>query len=420
MKRKTLVYLCLITLLTTVVTAQQNPISRGPLRAAASGDGEWAQFNFDPAHDGYNPFETILSPSTVGNVVLKWSDATSEGFPQGPPAVADGVLYVGAENTDLQQYAVYALNADSGDFIWKSATAGPPFGSPAVAFGLVYVVAGNVYAFDANTGALVWQSQDSNCQYSPTLVNGTVYVVCDSNVVYALNAETGTPFWQYSTKGRINASPSVDNGMLYVNSGDGNLYALNADTGVVNWQRQLGASLAPPTTLSGYAGGQAVANGVLYLGVRNHFYALNASTGASMWTDGLMLGPYAPGLTPAVANGIVYVPAPEYGFVYALEAGTGTTLWKYQAYNGGAVASPVIANGVVYVPSVTGAFGEGVYTIAAIDARTGEPLWQHTSGGIPNFGRSPTPAVVNGMIYCSLAESGVTGVGAFGLPEQQR
>ena len=416
MKWKALAYLSLITLLTAVATGQQSPTSRGPASGGASGNGEWAQFNFDPAHDGYNPYETILSPANVGNVILKWSYATSEGFPQGPPAVSDGVLYVGAENTDLQQYAVYALKADTGDFIWKYVTAGPPLGSPAVAFGIVYVVAGKVYALNADTGALLWQSQDSNCQYSPTLVNGIVYVVCDLNVVYALNAETGTPFWQYSTTGRINSSPSVANGTLYVNSGDGNVYALDAGTGVVIWQKQLGVSLVPPTTLSGYAGGQAVANGVLYLGVRNHFYALNASTGASIWTDGLALGPYAPGLTPAVANGIVYVPVPEYGFVYALDATRGILMWKYEVYNDGAVASPVAANGVVYVPSVYGAYEHGAYVIEAIDAGTGELLWQHISAGIGVLAAIPAPAVVNGMIYCSFASSNVTGVGAFGLP----
>jgi outer membrane protein assembly factor BamB len=416
MKLRTIACLCLITFLTTLVTAQQSSTSTGPVRAVASGNEEWAQFAFDPDHVGYNPYETILSPTTVGNVVLTWSYAIPEGFPPGPPAVSGGVLYVGAENTSLQQYAVYALDAGTGNFIWKSRTAGPPQGSPAVAFGLGYVVAGNVYAFDANTGALAWQSHDSNCLYSPTLVSGTVYVVCDSNVVYALNAETGTPFWQYSTKGRINSSPAVDNGMLYVNSGDGNVYALNASTGAVIWQQQLGASLAPPTTLSGYAGDQAVSNGVLYLGVRNHFYALNASTGAKIWSSAFALGPYSAGVAPAIANGVVYVPVPEFGFLYALDAGTGAQLWRYQAYNSGALASPVVANGVVYVSSATGAFGHGTITIEAIDATTSELLWEHMSAGIAAIAAIPTPAVVNGMIYCSYASSTVTGEGAFGLP----
>ena len=255
MRLRTLACFTLIAFLSTLGTAQQTSSSPRAVRVGASGNGEWAQFNFDPAHDGYNPYETILSPTTVGNVVLKWSYATSEGFPQGPPAVADGVLYIGAENTDLQRYAVYALNADTGDFMWSYVTVGPPYGSPSVAFGFVYVVAGNVYSFDANTGALVWQSQDSNCQYPPTLVNGIVYVVCDSNVVYALNAETGTPIWQYSTKGRINSSPAVDNGTLYVNSGDGNVYALNAGTGALVWQQQLGGELSsPPAPLAAMLG----------------------------------------------------------------------------------------------------------------------------------------------------------------------
>ena len=119
----------------------------------------------------------------------------------------------------------------------------------------------------------------------------------------------------------------------------------------------------------------------------------------------------------SVANGIAYVPVPEYGLVYALDAATGILMWKYEVYNGGAVASPIVANGVAYIPSVTGGFGSGVYTIQAVDAGTGAFLWEYMSAGI-RASVIPTPVVVNGRIYCSFASSNVTGVGAFGLPNQ--
>ena len=57
-------------------------------------------------------------------------------------------------------------------------------------------------------------------------------------------------------------------------------------------------------------------------------YALNASTGAKLWS-------YATGdlycvtSSPAVVNGVVYVGSRTDGNVYALNASTGALLWSY-------------------------------------------------------------------------------------------
>ena len=53
--------------------------------------------------------------------------------------------------------------------------------------------------------------------------------------------------------------------------------------------------------------------------------------------------------SPAVANGVVYVGSND-GNVYALNASTGAMLWSYTT-GGGVYSSPAVANGVVYVGS---------------------------------------------------------------------
>ena len=50
--------------------------------------------------------------------------------------------------------------------------------------------------------------------------------------------------------------------------------------------------------------------------------------------------------SPAVANGVVYVGSDD-GNVYALNAATGAKLWSYAT--GKLESSPAVANGVVYV-----------------------------------------------------------------------
>ena len=61
--------------------------------------------------------------------------------------------------------------------------------------------------------------------------------------------------------------------------------------------------------------------------------------------------------SPAVANGVVYFGWQD-DSVYALNASTGALLWSYTT--GGYVIRPIVANGVVYVGSTDGnvyAFG---------------------------------------------------------------
>jgi outer membrane protein assembly factor BamB len=68
--------------------------------------------------------------------------------------------------------------------------------------------------------------------------------------------------------------------------------------------------------------------------------------------------------SPAVANGVVYVSSDD-GRVYALDAATGEQMWNYTIggtpyWDSFASSSPAIANGVVYVGSYDGkvyAFG---------------------------------------------------------------
>jgi outer membrane protein assembly factor BamB len=133
-----------------------------------------------------------------------------------------------------------------------------------------------------------------------------------------------------------------------------------------------------------YAGGvdntPIVVNGVVYVGATaTGFYALDASTGKTLWSRniGSILG------TPAVVKGIVYVNVTEPG-IYALDAATGNTIWYV---SGGSDCAPTIINNTVYV-------GNG-NTIDAINATTGALLWNYTTGGEVNS----SPVVTNGAVY---------------------
>ena len=87
---------------------------------------------------------------------------------------------------------------------------------------------------------------------------------------------------------------------------------------------------------------------MVYWGSYNGFYALNAATGAKVWS-------YSTGnlnevsSSAAVADGVVYVGSFDHK-VHALNAATGAELWSYST-GGDVPSSPAVVNLAVYVGS---------------------------------------------------------------------
>jgi outer membrane protein assembly factor BamB len=177
--------------------------------------------------------------------------------------------------------------------------------------------------------------------------------------------------WTFTTGDRIDSSPVVANGVVYVSSGDNNLYALNARTGAKLWSFATGGITSSP----------AVANGVVYVGsYDSNVYALDASTGTLLWTSST----WSLVETVAVANGVVYAGS---GYnLFALNASNGGLVWIFRGGDW-VLVPPTIANGMVYVGA-----GDGLH---ALDAGTGAELWKFDTGD--SLYSSPT--VANGAVY---------------------
>jgi outer membrane protein assembly factor BamB len=150
-----------------------------------------------------------------------------------------------------------------------------------------------------------------------------------------------------------------------------------------------------------------VSDGVLYVGTNSvppyHFSALNASTGAKLWSRTVDGSECCAGVkgTPSVAGGVVYVGTVG-GTLYAFDANTGKLRWTFQTGGGMYWSSPAVANGVLYTGSADDVFH-------ALDARTGTELWSYTMGGATNG----APAIADGVAYM---ESFDHNLYAFALP----
>jgi uncharacterized repeat protein (TIGR02543 family) len=375
---------------------------------------------------------------------LVWKHATGY-YVASSPAVADGKVYVGSDDG-----YVYAFDAATGTLVWAYAVGGYVWSTPAVADGKVYVDenGGYVYALNAATGALVWKYAPATgydiFASSPAVAGGKVYIGSGDHNVYALwcaryvftgwsgdsasTSQSDTVFmdgdktvtanweflqyhltvnngghgvtsgsgsyeagthaafsidstiateaaWTYATGDWVSSSPAVANGVVYIGSRDHDLYALDAVTGAPVWSYATGGQVDSSP---------AVADGKVYIGMMDHsVYALDAVSGAFVWshaTGGIVYS------SPAVADGKVYVGSDD-GKVYALNAATGAFVWSY--VTGDMVrTSPVVAGDRVYI----GSFDHSVY---ALDAATGTVAWRYTTGGEV----FSSPAVADGNVY---------------------
>ncbi len=347
----------------------------------------WPQYGFGPNHAGHNPYENVLSPSTVGSIKLKWISSIQAS----PTAVADGVVYASAEN------AIYALDVSTGALLWEHATGPILTAPPVVASGVVYVADGNgaIYAFDAGTGAELW-TYVSNGAVEPgsllTVVNEVLYFP-NVNFIYGLNANSGALVSIYDIGGGANYTPAVANGVAYVESVSGYVEALDASTGAMLW-----VASTNPGCYCGFAPSAAVWDGVVYASSEDgYLYAFDASTGAKLWSfsNGRK---YKAGFgSIAAASGVVYAGSAD-NYVYALNASTGVALWAFNA--GGMVPVLAVANGVVYAPVLGG-------NLYALDSRTGAELWSYPADAFFS------PVVANGKLYAACGRF----VCAFGLPD---
>ncbi|MGZ6272861.1 MAG: outer membrane protein assembly factor BamB family protein [Candidatus Limnocylindrales bacterium] len=322
----------------------------------------------DPARDGYNPNETLLSTSNVANLVPLWS-ASLDAVVAASPAVANGVIYVGSQAGTFYAYSVGCST-------------------------------------DGGTCTPLWQAYVGQVFSTPAVVNGVVYVVSIDGVLHAFavgcnsGGGTCTPLWTAKTGSWSSTSPVVSDGVVYVGGSDSmgtvfvfSAYAVGCNTGggtcTPLWTANLGSGVSQA----------AVSDGVVYVGSdKLYAFAVGCNTGGGtctpLWT-GDPGGSYL--YAPAVAGGVVYVGSASagiYAFAVGCNSGGGSCSPIWHAITSSAVEwSPSVANGVVYAATNDDlklyAFAVGCNT----GGGTCTPLWTASSGS------RTSPAVANGVVY---------------------
>src|SRR5215472_12215406 len=151
-----------------------------PVLVPLRGRTNWVQAEFDAGHTVHNKYENVLNPSNVGRLELAWTAQVAGGF-EGTPIVAGGRVYI-AGSFDNK---MHAFDEVTGVELWASQEDFP--GHCAAADGLVFseVLGGRLRAYDAETGAVAWTTQNHYFNFWPTVGAHVLYIPDFSGTLYA-------------------------------------------------------------------------------------------------------------------------------------------------------------------------------------------------------------------------------------------
>lgn len=213
--------------------------------------------------------------------------------------------------------------------------------------------------------------------------------------------------WRFQTEGRVLSTPAVEGNSVFIASTDGRLYAVDLATGAERWRF---------ATQGPISSSPAVAFGMVFISsLDGYVHAVDAESGRRRWrftTRGERRFT-APGIhgamprtermpdpfdvflsSPTVVGEVLYIGSGDQ-HVYALNARTGEKLWEFAT--GDVVhASPAVVDGVVYI----GSWDRNLY---ALDAASGRERWRYTTGAdsviYNQVGIASSAAVSGGMVF---------------------
>ena len=206
------------------ITLPSFPVRRNPLDSIRPvtddmlkdpDPGDWLLWRRTYDASGYSPLDQI-DTANVDDLRVAWSWSLPPGPNESTPIVHDGVLFVHGYGDK-----VYALDAASGDLLWRYARRLPRDIAPSLKRGMsiygehLYVPTSDMHvvALDVKTGTVVWDQTivadpDSNARQRLTggtlvargkVMVGTTGRAEGGNDIVALDAETGKEAWRFQT-----------------------------------------------------------------------------------------------------------------------------------------------------------------------------------------------------------------------------
>lgn len=251
----------------------------------------------------------------------------------------------------------------------------PEASSPVFADGFIYVGTHGkeFYAVNAETGKMAWTFKNEfPIDSEPRVADGKVFFTDLEGHVLALSASEGTLIWSQKFDAEILGQPLVANGQVYLLKGEKEILVLSAETGDVRWQKPI-PTYAKDITMRGQSP-VLLEGSKLYVGTASGIiYALQAGSGQTLWQENLATPlSHFKDIDHAMIldEDSLYVSG-YFGRLYRMNKASGRVQWTADVTTG---VLPLILSDRIIVSDTSG-------TVVAFDKKTGSELWSNELKG---------------------------------------
>lgn len=276
----------------------------------------------------------------------------------GGASYADGKVYATSGSGD-----VVALDAATGNELWRVKPAGPLRGSPTIAFNALYVMTqdNQIHALNLADGKPIWQDAGASSASgvfgvaSPAAGQGSVIAGYSSGELVAYRYENGRNLWsdalartsistQVGTLTDIDADPIIDQGRVYALGQGGRMAAYELVTGQRIWELSL-AGISTPVVAGDW---------IFTLTDDARLIAIARATGRVKWVTQLQQWRNPKAKTnpifwtgPVLANNRLWIASSE-GEVLSASVTDGVTA-PFTDLNKPVSLAPIVAGGTLYI-----------------------------------------------------------------------
>jgi len=359
---------------------------------------DWGTLGGSPRHEG------SIEAKGIPALTRRWSFPTvapnrrESALVWSAPVAAYGIVAAAAATYDGEAH-LYAFDAETGAPLWESYPLPDPVypdrGGAALAGGKLFAatVEGICVAVDAQRGTRLWETSLNNRVYGAVVPAGEqgpllVTAITDGaqGRLYALDVEKGNILRRTDLPGPPDTSPAYADGLVFCHDDRGNLTAVDLLTAEIRWSVMCDAGFdSAPVVYEG---------NVFSLSSGGVAWCHQAQTGEEVWRVAVTNSPFSG--TPAHDGTLLYMPANDGLHLFSGVAGKAVRRYPLRMP---IRSAPIIAGGTLYFGATDG----NIYGASA--GRGLEKLYETTGVG-SQFVAAPAMsegtlffAATNGVLY---------------------
>ncbi len=287
----------------------------------------------------------------------------------------------------LSQPSIAAVIAQSDKVkeIWSFKCEDEIRGSPIVYEGSVYLGCydNNLYALDKQTGEFQWKyATEGGITGRPAAEDGVIFIGSEDGRLYALTSNRGSLVWTYYAEGPIRSSPTLSEGHIFVGSDDRQLHVVNQINGRRAWRVEANDAIWSTPF---------VQDELVYFGCESgDFYCYNFK-GELKWRKKAKRGITSSAI---IVDEIVYYGSRDWT-MYAIDSENGWQIWRFRM-RGATISSPTFSDGLLFI-------GCGDNHIYCVDAKHAREIWRYET----DHQVTGSPVAHDGSIYCGSVDGSV-------------